>query len=407
MKNSKKEKICPVSDKCGGCNYIETGYDDQLEIKRKKLDTLLKEFGGCKSVTPMENKYYYRNKVHAVFFQKKDRTVVSGIFREGTHDIIPVADCPLENKEARSIVNTVTQLIRSFKVPLYNEDTGKGLLRHLLIRTADGTGEIMVVLVAASVVFPSRKNFAKALMDRQPAIKTVVLNINDKDTNLILGERSITIIGKGYIIDKLMGKTFKLSAESFYQVNHEMTEKLYSRAVELAGLNGNIDENTAESKPYGKGINEKKTVIDAYCGVGTIGIIASDHAGEVIGIELNRMAVKDAVTNAKANHIENITFYCEDSGAFLQKYAAGGKKADVLIMDPPRSGSTKQFIDAIHVLKPERIVYISCGPESLKRDLDYFKRLREYRVETIEGFDMFPWTGHVETVCLMSRVEGK
>lgn len=407
MKKDKKDRICPVSDKCGGCSYIETGYEKQLGIKRKKLDMLLKDFGGCKSITPMENKYYYRNKVHAVFYQKKDRTVVAGIFREGTHDIIPVENCPLENKEARAIVNTTAQLIRSFKVPLYNEDTGKGLLRHLLIRTADGTGEIMVVLVASSVVFPSRKNFAKALMKKHHAIKTVVLNINDKDTNLILGERSDTITGKGYIIDRLMGKTFKMSAESFYQVNHEMTEKLYKRALELAGLTDAAEgsDTTAGVRSAEFVSSDKKTVIDAYCGVGTIGIIASDRAGQVIGVELNSKAVKDAVNNAKANNVRNISFYCEDSGAFLEKYAAGGKRADVLIMDPPRSGSTRKFIDAIHVLMPEKIVYISCGPESLKRDLEYFRQLGKYKVESIEGFDMFAWTGHVETVVLMTRTD--
>ena len=383
--HNQNKGVCPYSDACGGCKYIEMDYAKQLELKQKQIDKLLGSFGKCDRIVGMKEPFHYRNKVHAVYYRKRNGQIIPGIYKEGTHDIIPVEECKIENKKAREIINTIAELIKSFKVPLYNEDTGFGLLRHVLVRTADATGEIMVILVTSSPVFPSRKNFANVLMKKHKEITTVIHNINDKDTSLILGERSQTITGKGYISDVLCGKKFRLNPTAFYQVNAKMTEKLYNKAIECATLTG------------------KETVIDAYCGIGTIGIAAADKAGEVIGVELNGEAISAARINAKLNGVKNISFYVNDAGKFMTGLAVSDKKVDVVFMDPPRSGSSTQFIDAIHQLLPDRVVYISCGPESLKRDLEYFKKKGKYKVVSMSPFDMFCHTGHVETVALLSN----
>lgn len=246
----------------------------------------------------------------------------------------------------------------------------------------------MVVLVTASPVFPSRNNFVKALRQKHPEITTVIQNINGRDTSMVLGDREQVLYGKGYIEDVLCGCRFRISARSFYQVNPVQTEMLYSKAMEYAGLTG------------------KETVVDAYCGIGTIGIVASRKAKQVIGVELNPDAVRDAVRNARANKIDNIRFYQGDAGDFLQKMAANGEKADVVFMDPPRSGSTERFMAAAAAMGPKRIVYVSCGPDTLARDLKYLRK-KGYRVEKGVGVDLFPWTGHCEVIVSLSKLNIK
>ena len=242
----------------------------------------------------------------------------------------------------------------------------------------------MVVLVAASPVFPSKNNFVKALRKEHPRITTVVLNVNDRATSMVLGDRNIVLYGKGYIEDELCGCRFRISPNSFYQVNPVQTEVLYKKAISLAGLKG------------------KEKVIDAYCGIGTIGLITASHCGEVIGIELNREAVKDAVGNAKRNGIKNARFYQGDAGEFLLNMAQNGERADVVFMDPPRAGSDEKFMASAVKMGPEKIVYISCNPETLKRDLQYLTG-KGYRVKKICPVDMFPFTNHVEVICLLEK----
>ena len=246
----------------------------------------------------------------------------------------------------------------------------------------------MVVLVLASPILPSKNNFVKALLKLHPEITTVVINVNNRNTSMVLGDKEHVIYGKGYIEDELCGKRFRISPQSFYQVNPVQTEILYGKALEYAGLTG------------------KETVVDAYCGTGTIGMIASDKAGKVIGVELNADAVRDARNNAKANQIRNIQFYQNDAGKFLVEMAAQGAKVDVVLMDPPRSGSTEEFMSSVVQIGPERIVYVSCNPETLVRDLKYFKK-KGYRVAKGVGVDMFPFTEHVETVVLLSQLKQK
>lgn len=381
-------KQCPVFKKCGGCQYLNLTYEEQLEKKKKELQRLLKGICPIHEVIGMENPWHYRNKVHAVFSHDRKGNPISGVYQENSHIVLPVESCLIEDEKADEIIGTIRGMLKSFKIRTYDEDTGYGLLRHVLVKRGFATGEIMVVLVTASPVFPSRNNFVKALRQKHPEITTVIQNINGRDTSMVLGDREQVLYGKGYIEDVLCGCRFRISARSFYQVNPVQTEVLYSKAMEYAGLTG------------------KETVVDAYCGIGTIGIVASRKAKQVTGVELNPDAVRDAVRNARANKIDNIRFYQGDAGDFLQKMAANGEKADVVFMDPPRSGSTERFMAAAAAMGPKRIVYVSCGPDTLARDLKYLRK-KGYRVEKGVGVDLFPWTGHCEVCVKLEREQVK
>ncbi len=398
-KDPRTSSRCPVAKKCGGCQYIDMPYKEQLAKKQKYVEKLLGEFGKVKQIVGMEQPEHYRNKVHAVYDFQKGKGIVSGIYKENSHDVIPVDSCLLENRKADEIIMTIRELAKSFKIKTYNEDTGYGLLRHVLVRVGHTTGQIMVVLVLGSPVMPSKKNFVNALCKLHPEITTIVLNVNNKRTSMVLGDKEQVIYGKGYIEDVLCGRTFRISPKSFYQVNSVQTEKLYDKAIEYACLTG------------------KETVIDAYCGIGTISLAVAEKAKKVIGVELNKDAVRDAATNAKINQIRNADFYQNDAGRFMVQLAQAGTKTDTVFMDPPRSGSTEEFMDALLQLKPSRIVYISCNPETLARDLRYLTgawrktkvasakgKENGYRVMEITPVDMFPFTGHVETVCLLSKL---
>ena len=383
---------CPYDKKCGGCNLLKHDYAEQLKIKKAALAKLLAPYGRLREVIGMDEPLHYRNKVHAVFTTDRKGNVISGVYEEGTHKVVAVDNCLIENEKADEIIATIRKLIPSFKLKVYDEDRRTGLFRHVLIRTAHSTGQIMVVLVLSSTMFPSKNNFVKALLKEHPEITTIVMNINDKRTSMVLGDREQTLYGKGYIEDVLCGNTFRISPKSFYQINSVQTEILYNKAIEFAGLTGN------------------ETVIDAYCGIGTIGITAASYmagqpggkGGNVIGVELNADAVKDAIANAKRNNMDNIRFYCDDAGKFMTRMAANGQHADVVFMDPPRSGSDETFLSCVAKLAPKKIVYISCGPDTLARDLGVLKK-KGYRVEKMVGVDLFPMTGHVETVVLLSH----
>ena len=383
--NKKKEgTACKVAKKCGGCQYQGVPYEKQLSEKQKAVRQLMQPFCKTAEITGMQDPYHYRNKVHAVFARKKDGTIISGVYEEGTHRVVPVEACQIEDEKADAIINDIRGLLKSFKIKTYNEDTGYGLLRHVLIRRGFTTGEIMVVLVLGSQVMPSKNNFVKALRKLHPEITTVVLNVNDKRTSMVLGDRETTIYGKGYIEDVLCGLTFRISSKSFYQINPVQTEKLYGKAMELAGLTG------------------KERVIDAYCGIGTIGMVAAKSAKEVIGVELNPDAVRDAIKNAKRNQMKNIRFYQDDAGRFMEKMAAKGEKADVVFMDPPRSGSTEQFMKSAVTLAPQKIVYISCDPQTQARDLKYLTK-HGYKAMGAYPYDMFPFTKHAENIVLLVK----
>nr|WP_313583096.1 23S rRNA (uracil(1939)-C(5))-methyltransferase RlmD [Lacrimispora sp.] len=375
---------CPVSRKCGGCQLLDMPYEKQLEQKQKYLEKLLKPYCRVAPMSGMENPYHYRNKVHAVFDHDKKGNPVSGVYEVNSHRVVPVENCMIEDQKADEIIGTIRGMLKSFKIRTYDEDTGYGLLRHVLIRRGFATGETMVVLVTASPIFPSKNNFVKALREKHPEITTIIQNVNGRDTSMVLGDKEHVLYGKGYIEDILCGCRFHISSKSFYQVNPVQTEILYNKAIEAAGLTG------------------KERVVDAYCGIGTIGIVASKYAKEVIGVELNRDAVRDAVENAKINGIKNVKFFCNDAGKFMVSMAETGEHVDVVFMDPPRSGSTEEFIDSLAKMKPERVVYVSCGPETLARDLEYFRK-KGYEAKMGWGVDLFPATEHCEIIVELNR----
>ncbi len=383
-KKGKRYSPCPVQHRCGSCRYLGMSNEEQLKQKEREVKELLKGICKVEPIIGMEEPWHYRNKVHAAFSYVKGN-VISGTYEESTHTVVPVESCLIEDQQADAVIGTIRSLLKSFKVRVYDEDTGFGLLRHVLIRKGFATGQMLVVLVCTSPVFPSKNNFVKALRKEHPEISSVVLNVNDKYTSMVLGERNITLYGKGYIEDVLCGKTFRISPSSFYQVNPVQTEVLYRKAVELAGLTG------------------KERIMDAYCGIGTIGQIAADHAKEVIGVELNREAVFDARVNAKINGVKNARYIAADAGAFMVQMAEQGEHADVLFMDPPRAGSDQPFIRSAVSLSPDRIVYISCNPETLARDLKLFKK-KGYQPVKAVPVDLFPWTGHIETIVLLQKL---
>lgn len=384
QKPKKQAYACPYLRECGGCNILKQSYEEELKFKQTTVDDLLKSFCHVEPIIGMKNPEHYRNKVHVVFDHDKKGNPISGVYEEGTHRVIPIERCLIHNKKADEIIKSIRGLLKSFKIKTYDEDSGYGLLRHVLIRTGFASGQIMVVLVLASPIFPSKNNFVKALRELHSDITTIVVNVNDKQTSMVLGEKEQVIYGKGFIEDKLCNKVFRISPKSFYQVNPAQTEIIYGKAIEMAGLTGT------------------ETVVDAYCGIGTIGIIAADQANKVIGVELNKDAVKDAIINAKQNDTKNIDFYHNDAGEFMTQMAEQKEKVEVVFMDPPRTGSTEKFIDAVALLKPDKVVYVSCNPVTLERDLKYFRE-KGYRAKKAVPVDMFPWTSHVETVVLISR----
>lgn len=381
-----EEKVtkCSVSKKCGSCQYQGVPYKEQLVAKQKRMKKLLGKFANVKPIIGMDDPFYYRNKVHAVFDRDKKGNIICGTYEAKTHKVVPIEECMIEDKISQEIIRTIRDMLKSFRIKTYDEDTGYGLLRHVLVRRGFFTDEIMVVIVIGSPIFPSKNNFVKALRKKYPQITTVVLNVNDKKTSMVLGERDIVIYGKGYIRDTLCGCTFRISPQSFYQVNPVQTEILYKTAIEYAGL------------------GRKETVIDAYCGIGTIGLVAAKRAKNVIGVELNPDAVRDARINAKENKITNARFYQGDAGEFMENMAENGEHADVVFMDPPRTGSDKKFMSSVIKLNPSRIVYISCGPETLARDLEYLTK-HGYDVRKIQPVDMFSFTDHCENICLLTK----
>lgn len=385
-----KLDTCPLQKRCGGCQYQGVPYEEQLKKKEAWVRKLMGDFCEVHPIAGMDNPYHYRNKVHAVVDQDKKGNIITGVYQEGTHRVVPVESCMIEDQLADEVIGTIRKLAKSFKFKAYNEDTGYGLLRHILVKRGFATGQVMVVIVTGSPVFPSRNNFVKALLKAHPEITTIVHNINDKRTSMVLGDREKTMYGKGYIEDVLCGKKFRISAKSFYQINPVQTEVLYNKAIEVAGFTG------------------KEYVIDAYCGIGTIGMVASDHVDFVVGVELNKDAVRDAIGNAKGNKVNNIRFVAGDAGKFMVNMAAKAKEdksvrlPDVVLMDPPRSGSDKAFLSSVVKMGPEKIVYISCNPETLARDVRWLER-NGYKAKGAWPVDMFPHTNHCEAVTLLVK----
>ena len=380
----KKAEFCPVAKKCGGCQLQNLTYPEQLSYKQSKVIRLLGKFCRVEDIIGMETPYNYRNKVQAAFGMTRGGKIISGVYQSKSHRIVCVDECRLEDKKADEIIVTIRNMMKHYRMLPYNEDTGVGFLRHVLVKRGFTSGQIMVVLVTGTPMFPGKNAFVKELLKKHPEITTIIQNINREHTSLVLGVTEKVLYGKGTIEDTLCGCVFRISAKSFYQINPVQTEKLYSTAIDFAGLTGN------------------ETVIDAYCGIGTIGIIAAQKAKDVIAVEVNKDAVFDAKNNARRNETQNIKFYCADAGKFMTNMAADGKTADVVFMDPPRAGSDEAFLSSVVTLGPKKIVYVSCNPETQERDLKYLIK-NGYKVKKIQPVDMFPHTNHVETVVLLSQ----
>ena len=386
MKNDKKSKkeLCSVAGKCGGCQLQNMTYDRQKAFKQAAVVKLFGKYCRVAPIEGMDNPYHYRNKVSAAFGTTRSGMIISGVYQSSTHNIVKIDSCLLEDETADKIIVTIRNLLREFRLTAYNERIEKGFLRHVLIRRGFTTGEIMVVMVTSTPVFPGKNHFIEKLLEIHPEITTIVQNINNKFTSMVLGDAQKVLYGKGYIEDILCGKRFRISPKSFYQINPVQTEKLYNCAIHLAGLTG------------------EETVIDAYCGIGTIGIAAADKAKLVIGTEINKDAVKDAIVNAKINETENIRFYALEAGEFMRNLAADNEHIDVLFTDPPRAGCSREFLDSAIALSPEKIVYISCNIETQVRDVYHLVK-HGYKVKACRPFDMFPHTKHIENIILLTK----
>ena len=393
MKHSESQTSpCPFSARCGGCTSVHIPYPEQLQRKQAAMEKLLSGICKVEPIIGMADPWHYRNKVHAVIGTDfKTKQPISGVYQRGTHRVVPVQGCLIEDPRADRIIQTIVAMIPRYKLRIYNENTHRGFLRHVMVRTGQNTDQIMVILVTTASEFPGGKAFVTELVEKHPEITTVVLNVNQKETSMVLGTRDVTLFGPGYLEDELCGKRFRISPQSFYQVNARQTEILYRTAIDFAALTGH------------------ETLLDAYCGTGTIGLCASDHVKQLIGVELNADAVRDAKVNAKLNGVTNADFICEDAGRFMVKMAREGHTPDVLIMDPPRSGSDERFLRSVLTSGPKRIVYVSCGPDTLARDAKFLVKgggLRPiYRAVKAIPVDMFPHTEHCECVMLLERVD--
>ena len=384
MAQQNRTAPCPHFGSCGGCQLLRLSYAQQLDWKQQRCQTLLGRFGPFEPILGMEQPTHYRNKVHAAFALDRKRQIVSGIYKPNSHAVVPAEDCLLEDRIAAAIIRDIRLMLRPFKIQVFDERSESGWLRHVLVRRAYATGQVMVVLVAVSPLFKLQKPFVQKLLELHPEISTVILNINDCFGPVVLGNRDKVLYGPGTIEDELCGKRFRISLHAFYQVNPVQTVRLYETALDFAALQG------------------EETVLDAYCGVGTIGIVAADRAKQIIGVELNRDAVADAIANARLNRLRNCWFTAADAGAYMEQMAADRKCPDLVFMDPPRAGCDERFLRSLLRAGPKRVVYISCAPDTLGRDL---RILHDggYQIERIQPVDMFPWTEHVETVCLLTH----
>lgn len=383
-------RVKPVCDNykyCGGCNIQHMDYEEQLNFKQKRVKDVLKRIGGVdvevNPVLGMEEPYKYRNKVQVPIGESHNGQIIAGFYKQGTHHIIDMNSCHIEDEEADKILVTIKKLLTKFEIEACDIMANTGIMRYVIIRRSLDNGDVMVVFVTKNDFFPKSHRIVRELTEKHKNIKTVVQNINNSRSSVVLGQKEKVLFGNGYIEDKICGLSFKISAKAFYQVNPRQTEVLYTKAIEAASLSGN------------------ETVLDAYCGVGTIGLVASKHAKKVIGVEVVKDAVKNAKENALLNNINNAEFYHDDATSFINKLAKEKRKLDVVIMDPPRDGSTPSFIDAVLKLKPCKVVYISCEPSSLARDLKLLTK--DYEVKSVQPVDMFPQTYHVETITLLQR----
>lgn len=386
---SNKDRIkpnCPYFERCGSCHLLHMKYEAQLALKKEMISSMVKKEKLALRVhdcVGMDNPYSYRNKI-IISFGKNKKESIAGFYGEYSHKIVPIKNCLLHEDKVNVLIEDLKEIVKKCRIEIYDEDRRSGFLRHILIRRAVVSDETLLVLVGAEKVFKAKNNFIKMVKEKHPEITTVLLNYNPRSTSVVLGNEESILYGKGFIVDELCGKRFKISSKSFYQINHEQCEKLYEKALSLLSLKG------------------KEKVIDAYCGVGTIGLIASKNCGQVYGVEINKDAIKDAIENAKMNQIRNVRFTCEDAGRFMVDLARKKERIDVVIMDPARDGSDENFLSSMVKMNPKQVVYISCNPQTQIRDIKYLKRFG-YTTKEMYLYDLFPHTFHVESIVLLTK----
>ena len=377
---------CDTYKRCGGCDLRHIDYEETLNMKQNVVQNLvnksLNEKIDVKKTWAMGNPYNYRNKlIYPVGIDKSGNPIV-GVYANRTHEIIPVNDCLIQEKQANEIAKYIVEIIKKYKITVYDEKTKTGLLRHLVIKTGFRTREVMVVLVVNGKDLPNAKEIADDLQNKFEEIKSVVININEKNTNVILGDKNINILGDGYIKDILGDFSFRISPLSFYQVNPVQAEALYNIAI----------ENTE--------ITKEDIVFDLYCGIGTISLFASKYAKKVYGIEIIEQAIEDAKENAKINNVQNTEFIAGDAEIILADFIENKKIIpDVVIVDPPRKGLDNTTINNILKIQPKRVTYISCNPATLARDLKLLEE--KYEIKMIQPVDMFPWSHHTESIAVL------
>ena len=404
------EERCPSARRCGGCQIQAVDYQEQLRLKEKKVYNNLKRIGGLSSlllpggenmaeqtkeeaernavvmepIIGMENPWRYRNKAQFPFGRNKDGNIVTGFYAGRTHDIVEQEDCLLGVEENREILSIIRNFMEEYKIEPYNEETHRGLVRHVLIRKGFQTGELMVCLVINGRKLPGQQALTERLLEI-PGMTSISLNVNQEKTNVILGKELINLWGEGHITDYIGAVQYRISPLSFYQVNPVQTERLYGTALEYAGLTGN------------------ETVWDLYCGIGTISLFLAQKAKQVYGVEIVPQAIDDARENARLNHMENVEFFVGKAEEVLpEQYERNQIYADVIVVDPPRKGCDEKCLETIVKMSPKRVVYVSCNSSTLARDVKYLEE-RGYRTERVRCVDMFPHSGHVETVVLLSQ----
>lgn len=378
---------CENFKRCGGCSLLHMSYPATLEFKRKVVKDSFKRIGHrdveVEETLGMDEPYAYRNKVQFPVGMKDGR-VVTGFYAGRTHDIVSVTDCSIQSRIANKLINNVREFLRENNVSAYDEKSGTGFVRHVVIRSSEKSGEIMLILVTNGEEFPKKEKFVEYVLDKCNRVKSIMQNVNVKNTNVILGEKNIRLYGKDTIKDYIGEFVFNISPNSFFQVNARQTEVLYAKALEFAGLTGN------------------ETVFDLYCGIGSISMFLAKKAKRVYGVEVVKPAVQNAKENAKENGITNAIFYCGKAEEVVPKLYDEGIRADVVVVDPPRSGCDKVLIDTILKMQPKRIVYVSCNPGTLARDVEM---MEGYEVKCVQPVDMFPWSYHVETVVEICKAE--
>ena len=381
------EPVCPHFGKCGGCDYMHMDYELESRLKRQRVADALKRIGGV-DPEPMDilaapTDAGYRNKAQFPVAMAEGKPA-AGFFRARSHDLIPVTHCHIQPTEAEVISTAVIRWMDRYHILPYDESTGKGYIRHIFLRKGEVSGQVMVCIIANTQRLPKGKQLVETILEVLPSVTTVLHNVNTRSGNVILGDTYHTLYGSGYIEDTLCGLTFRLSPASFYQVNHHQAQVLYKKAIGLADLHGT------------------ETVLDLYCGTGTITLAMAASAGQVIGVEVVPEAIEDAKENAIRNGIHNARFFCADAGEAAKRLAAEGVRPHVITVDPPRKGLSPDVIDAMAEMAPERIVYVSCDPATLARDVKLLGE-KGYRFDSACAVDLFPRTKHVESICLLTR----